>query len=95
MNLPNGAKYLIMDQVKFVEDSLQKTWWNMVCLSRTYILEVFMIFARSKLCENIKRTDLGLSIREFFETTLILVKNLKKDNVNAFFLRLVLSFAYC
>ena len=54
-----------------------------------------MIFARSRLCENIKHTDLGLSIRDFFKTTLILVKNLKKDNENAFFIRLVLSFAYC
>ena len=58
----------------------------MVCLSRPYILIFFMIFSRSKFCGNIKRADLGLSIKDFFEITIILVKNLKKDNGNAFFL---------
>ena len=31
-----GKKYSRMDQVKFVEDSLQKRWRDMVCLSRSY-----------------------------------------------------------
>ena len=31
-----GTKYSSMDQVKFVKDSLEKLWSDMVCLSRPY-----------------------------------------------------------
>ena len=30
----NGTKYSRMEQVKFVEDNLQKIWSDMICLSR-------------------------------------------------------------
>ena len=33
----NEAKYLRIDQVKFVEDSLQKVWSDMVC----FLMELF------------------------------------------------------
>ena len=32
----NGTKYLRMNQIKFVEDSLKKIWGDVVCLSRPY-----------------------------------------------------------
>ena len=35
------SRYSRMDQVKFVEDSLWKTWGDMVCLSRAYPFEFF------------------------------------------------------
>ena len=38
---PYGSRYSRMDQVKFVEDSLQKIWDDMVCLSRPYHLRFF------------------------------------------------------
>ena len=35
------AKYLRMGKIKFVEDSLQKIWSNMVCLGRSHHFKFF------------------------------------------------------
>ena len=37
----NGTKYSRMDKVKFVKDSLEKIWSDMVCLSRSYLFKFF------------------------------------------------------
>ena len=37
----HGTKYSRMDQVKFVEDSLSKTWRDMDCVSRSYPFKFF------------------------------------------------------
>ena len=37
----NETMYSRMDQVKFVEDSLQKIWSDIVCLGRPYHFKVF------------------------------------------------------
>ena len=39
--LTDGTKYWRMDQIKFVEDSLLKSWRDMVCLSRPYPRKFF------------------------------------------------------
>ena len=39
--LSNGTEYSRLDQVRFVEDSLQKIWRDMVCLSRRYPFKFF------------------------------------------------------
>ena len=36
-----GAQYSRMDQVKFVENSLQKIWRGMVCFKQTISLQIF------------------------------------------------------
>ena len=40
-NLSYGTKYLRLDQVKFVEDSLQKVWLDMVSFMQTIPLQTF------------------------------------------------------
>ena len=39
-----GSRYSRLDQVKFVEDSLLKTWSDMVCQSKPYHFEFFKDF---------------------------------------------------
>ena len=36
-----GTKYSIMDQIKFVEDSLLKVWMDIICYNLTISLQIF------------------------------------------------------